>query len=640
MAEAFGVVVSAFTVVEIAGKLGSSIIKLKKLWNEVQDVPREINQLIEQVDILNAILTEMDVELSQAGTPSIGTSDASLRCCQQVANELEILATDLQQQILTAKKSRRSITKLRVTLKKDLIQSCQQKLQFALQMALLSQNTRIFASITNRTESITSGVKTPETTAFTVKAYSSRQVRLIDEPNFESVASVRKASRMESLHNAQSSFFGGFTSRTVPHSKYHDVQVYQARLQPPWWVSARLWDIQTYRAHAGWKFCLRAWTVRPYSGTSIFKHIEDDYWTLALREIEEHRASLFDRDEGGWTLLHVCVFIKKHMAMTLTKSQFAVNWERIEIIRHLLGMGLRLDDVDGQTLGLAPFARICKSNETLELFKIWVHVALDDCLEDYFTPDETTLNLSAISSFIWKDHEAHQYMTRSLATTYYQLPLKVRYAHLDWYHVDPKILLHDVQHDGGIKPAEFIVILDASFDSSLESLVSCYATKMAFDEKSSWRKLVRWIVQGVSSQRLSMQMSVDAAQEEPRCYTPLISALYKTFWDHSEYKRKISLFLRRWLEDVQISGHDLEEYGRREMEYFKREARLQEERLRTWDNNTIYEPGLRLVSFTYGPEPGDWNLVWSLEAEEYAGEFWDLIENPPLRVPGAWVDED
>lgn len=143
MAEAFGVVVSAFTVVEIAGKLGSSAIKLKKLWNEAQNVPHEISQLVEQVDILNTILTEMDRELSQAGAASIGTSDASLRCCQQVANELEILLTDLQEQILTAKKSRRSMTKLKVTLKKDLIQSCQQKLQFALQMALLSQNTRI-----------------------------------------------------------------------------------------------------------------------------------------------------------------------------------------------------------------------------------------------------------------------------------------------------------------------------------------------------------------------------------------------------------------------------------------------------------------------------------------------------------------
>ncbi|KXH29771.1 hypothetical protein CSIM01_05537 [Colletotrichum simmondsii] len=619
MAEAFGVVVSAFTVVEIAGKLGSSTIKLKKLWNEVQDVPREINQLVEQVDILNAILTEMDVELSKAGTPSIGTSDASLRCCQQVANELEILATDLQQQILTAKKSRRSITKLRVTLKKDLIQSCQQKLQFALQMALLSQNTRIFASIASRTESTMSDVKTPKTTAFTPGAYSSRQVRLTDEPNFESVASVRKASRMEPLHNAQSSFFGGFTSRTVPHSKYHDVQVYQARLQLPWWVSARLWDIQTYRAHAGWKFCLRAWTVRPYSSTPIFEYIEDGYWTLALREIEEQRASVFDRDEFGWTLLH-----------------FAISYERIEIIRHLLGMGLYLDDTDGQTFDLVvPFLRFCKPNETLELFKIWVHVALDDCLENYFTPEETTGNLAAISSFIWKDHEAHQYMTRSLATTYYQLPLKARYAHLNWYHVDPQILLHDIQHDGGIKPADFSVILDTSGQSSLERFVSCYTTIKVYDELPGWKELARWIFQGVSSQRLSMQTPFDAAEEEPCHYTPFFSGLFENIWGHWECRRQTSCYLRRLLEDVQISGHDLEEYGRREMEYFKCEARVRSKRLSTWIKGSGHQSGMRLVTFTYGPQPGDWNLVLSLEAEEYAGEFWDLIENPPLRVPGA-----
>ncbi|KAJ0322820.1 hypothetical protein COL5a_008647 [Colletotrichum fioriniae] len=89
MAEAFGVVVSAFTVVEIAGKLGSSAIKLKKLWNEARNVPHEINQLVEQVDVLNAILAEMDRELSQAGAPSIGTSDASLKCYGTIVTKYE-----------------------------------------------------------------------------------------------------------------------------------------------------------------------------------------------------------------------------------------------------------------------------------------------------------------------------------------------------------------------------------------------------------------------------------------------------------------------------------------------------------------------------------------------------------------------
>ncbi|EXF83553.1 hypothetical protein CFIO01_00695 [Colletotrichum fioriniae PJ7] len=628
MAEAFGVVVSAFTVVEIAGKLGSSAIKLKKLWNEAQNVPHEISQLVEQVDILNTILTEMDRELSQAGAASIGTSDASLRCCQQVANELEILVTDLQEQILTAKKSRRSITKLRVTLKKDLIQSCQQKLQFALHMALLSQNTRIFACIAGRAESTKSDVDIPKTTAFTPEAYSSRHVRLTEEPNFNSEAFIVEAARMKPLHNARPSFFGGFTSRTVPHSRYHGVQVYQARLQLPWWISARLWDIQTYRAHAGWKFSLRAWTVRPYN-TPIFDYIEGGHWRLALREIEEHRASLFDRDQYGWTLLH-----------------FAINWERVEIVRRLLGMGLHLDDLDVQNHELLTFAHFCNDpNDKLELFKIWVHIALDDRLEDYFTPDETNENLSAISSFIWKAPEAHQYVTRSMAATYYQLPLKARFAHLDWSQIDPRILLDDIRHGEGIKPADFSVVLDTSTKSSLGHLMRRYLTRVAMGDHDypcdrDWRDLVQWILQGVSYQWLSKHLSFDTTRAESCYYTPFFLGLFGNTWGHWKYKRQTSIYLRKWLEDVQISDHDLEEYGRREMEYFKCEVRLREERLRTCSETMEPDSGMRLVSFTYGSEPKDWNLVWSLEAEEYAGEFWDLIENPPLHVPGGWVDDD
>lgn len=90
-------------------------------------------------------------------------------------------------------------------------------------------------------------------------------------------------------------------------------------------MSARLWDIQTYRAHAGWKFSLRAWTVRPYN-TPIFYYIRRGDWILARQEIEEHRASLFDRTEEGWTLLHVrASTLIRLITMMLTQPQFAIN---------------------------------------------------------------------------------------------------------------------------------------------------------------------------------------------------------------------------------------------------------------------------------------------------------------------------
>lgn len=41
----------------------------------------------------------------------------------------------------------------------------------------------------------------------------------------------------------------------------------------------------------------------------------------------------------------------------------------------------------------------------------------------------------------------------------------------------------------------------------------------------------------------------------------------------------------------------------------------------------------------YGAEPRDWYFEWEYHYEEYAGPFWNLIENPHLfMMPGSWVD--
>lgn len=54
-----------------------------------------------------------------------------------------------------------------------------------------------------------------------------------------------------------------------------------------------------------------------------------------------------------------------------------------------------------------------------------------------------------------------------------------------------------------------------------------------------------------------------------------------------------------------------------------------------WDMVTV-----RLIGFSYGPKPEDWHCWFSDYRDEYAGEFWDMVENaePELRLPGAWVD--
>ncbi|KAK1688432.1 hypothetical protein BDP55DRAFT_655910 [Colletotrichum godetiae] len=625
MAEVFGVVVSAFTVVEIAGKLGSSTIKLKKLWDEVQEVPSEMNQLVGMVDILNATLTELDRAFDKAGDPNFGTLDVSLNWCQQAATDLDTLATDLQQQIATAKRFRRRITKLKVTFKKDLIRSCEQKVQTALQILSLSLSTRIYIDINAKPQPYSVQANIAGSNLPLIETSPCQHVGFTQGPIIGSNAAINVArkSRKSSVLQTRASIFGSFVSQSVPHPEFPEVQIYQAQLQLPCWISATIWNIQVYNAYAGWKHSLRAWTVRP-DDTPIFRYIKENEWENALCDIKEGRASLFDRDEDGRTLLHI-----------------AVDWERLSIVHHLLSMGLNLSDLRDHVKLLQFEGFIDGPSDVLELFKIWIYVALDDSLEEYCAPGETTMNLSAISSFVWNAPEALQYMKRSLVVTATQLPLTARFAHLDWSQINPQILLEDIQHDKDLQPEDFCATIEKSQNGSLGRFARNYRFYIVDNENYYWRGLARWIFKGTSLERLSMQESSYAGEGQ---YTPLFIGIFDMPWNYVNIGRCIHKLLRMWLEDMQTSSIDLDEYGRREMEVFKRDALLQERRLRirSTRDDGYYEsyPGMRLTSFTYGPEPEDWKLVWSPEAEEYAGEFWDLIENPPLRIPGGWVDDD
>lgn len=49
---------------------------------------------------------------------------------------------------------------------------------------------------------------------------------------------------------------------------------------------------------------------------------------------------------------------------------------------------------------------------------------------------------------------------------------------------------------------------------------------------------------------------------------------------------------------------------------------------------------IRLIGFSYGPSPEDWHCWYSNLRDEFASEFWEMVENgdPSVRIPGAWVN--
>jgi hypothetical protein len=115
------------------------------------------------------------------------------------------------------------------------------------------------------------------------------------------------------------------------------------------------------------------------------------------------------------------------------------------------------------------------------------------------------------------------------------------------------------------------------------------------------------------------------------------------------------LALLAWLRILKNFDVDLEAYGRKESsilsradaEWLGRKIRLYQKHVyqqRVYQNG-VYQKQvvysltglhLRLIGFEFGPNPEDWKFWFSDPTDQLVGEFWDMVEHPERRMPGAW----
>lgn len=106
-----------------------------------------------------------------------------------------------------------------------------------------------------------------------------------------------------------------------------------------------------------------------------------------------------------------------------------------------------------------------------------------------------------------------------------------------------------------------------------------------------------------------------------------------------------------WLSDLYDGGIDLLLYGRNEKQHFRDPSCLPEGVTNAyfsmsyehiWLGKPVYRYHVRLINFHYGRLPTDWRFWWSEPSDEFAGDFWCLVESDSqeaaMSVPGAWVD--
>ncbi|GAB7350506.1 hypothetical protein MBLNU459_g1100t1 [Dothideomycetes sp. NU459] len=104
-------------------------------------------------------------------------------------------------------------------------------------------------------------------------------------------------------------------------------------------------------------------------------------------------------------------------------------------------------------------------------------------------------------------------------------------------------------------------------------------------------------------------------------------------WRADPYETVLTDFIG----EIQSWGVDILEFGREEERVIR--TLENKELIPRWYNE--FETIVRMTGFSYGPRVEDWQIWLSNPLDEWAGEFWDMVEHPERRsLPGAWVDED
>ncbi len=136
-------------------------------------------------------------------------------------------------------------------------------------------------------------------------------------------------------------------------------------------------------------------------------------------------------------------------------------------------------------------------------------------------------------------------------------------------------------------------------------------------------------------------------------YTPLIHILLRSHNFHDRLTRsqrdfQITANFQRWLHILENCNIDLCEYGKME------ESILRQDGLRMARSIYYHHAPFRgrhpeeldhkhlwyILGFKFGPNVCDWVVWWNEPTDKFAGDFWKLIDDPPLHIPGAWYEDE
>ncbi|KAH8590159.1 hypothetical protein B0O99DRAFT_691812 [Bisporella sp. PMI_857] len=653
MAEILGAVASGITVVGVAGKLGDRFIRLKRLLNEVQDVPEMIASLVGDIEILEPLLTEMEKDFDDTMATGTATRSAQLALwyCRKAMVDLDALLEELSVDLKSPHKLRRGKAKFRVVLRKDVLNRFTDQLSKALRFLSLAQQ-----------------VYMPELIVRHLRSVNATGQRQLEEPSPETteredntttnIIHSHPTTRNTVARTKTSSFarwgFGAFGELAWQYTQY-DSEFnetnfnFNARLQFLQAFVWKAWDIQVSKATSGWNFNLKPYNI--VSENSLVVTYAQKGNINGLRELFYNKqASIYDRDPDGSSLLWLAA-----LGGSPDLMKFLITWgldinEECDLVGetpvHCLFLALTFlpDFKSAQDLLILYNAY----NMDGSLFASMVHNP------NFFTRFgrvviSSTEIFKEIQPLLWPRHYGLLIIDR---LNYFEFDVSKYFGRS---YPKAQAFRYILREDGVLRE-EDVVELQRQGINLLNLVAYCRSCwSMNIEGSLGWRKLCREIIlitPDLSYNQATVQL-LPQSLFQSLSGTPLVLVMLGSRWLYCSVTRLIrslKLRLRLWLEDLHACGVDLQKYGHAEKEKFTANGlfgnrwfgnRLSIESQR--DPNWVMACSnvkVKLIDFDVGLRPEDWVFHWDMDAERYAHQFWGLIENPQIQIPGSWVDDD
>ncbi|KAI9692629.1 MAG: hypothetical protein M1820_009506 [Bogoriella megaspora] len=646
MAEVFATASAVVGVAAAAGQLIDGISKLRRFCSELREIPNDVQDALDDLYLLIDVLYFIRSETNQTSFVQGGNIEVSRKvwaALEQSQQHVEKILEEMQSKIRKRKVWGR-VQAVEMKRKLDKASRSVENAQSLILMILATENRALVRQSleTQRQGIITiSGLITTSSEKSCTLSRGDGNLRVVDltEDDRKKPGGLRTKARK--------------VRQTQPSNSW------SWHVNLPWLVN-QAWSINVHRASRGWDFKFRSFNIRP-SNAAIFVAAQRADLQQVRRLLCNGKATLGDMDSEGRTLLHYAVRSSRNSENALSLVKFLTDE----------GADINATTTKNWTVytECAFFEDDLRDSPNRRRFvDVFKQLTRDP---NWHVPD-LTIDMNQIhtssDTFIIRPDTPLEVIRLVLSASWPPWNQRVLADRVDTF-----VSIADGVPLGTNTSALRLCLGFESFNRSWllldhkrkHILISCTSWALAYH--CGRRQLDR---AGEASAMLKQMLEVEPTScffnglmlgyhSYPVC--PI--AMFGSIWAHGrghyeahanlardscnalrqcqKYNELMQEAARCFVSEMLRLGIDIDELVRLERScrrkgwgsemFFRRDMRrMAGEILR-----------LRVIGFERGSKPEDWRLWLSNALDEWAGDFWDMIEHPERAMPGAWgKDED